>query len=218
MSNVTIYPSLISADILNLQQAIKTLEPHCDGFHIDVMDWHFVPNLTWGPMFVNAIDAKTDKPLFVHLMIENTYPFLDRLKLRDKDTVSFHIEEVSDMKKMINRITEKNWLPSIAIKPNTPLEKIFPFLPLIDTALLMSVEPGFSGQRFIPDSIDRLESLVNYRDKHNLAFKISMDGGINKDNIKELVQKGVDQVGIAAGIFDYEDPIEALKLLYAITS
>jgi ribulose-phosphate 3-epimerase len=218
MSSVTIYPSLISGDILNLEQQIKILEPHCDGFHIDVMDWHFVPNLTWGPMFINAIDAITNKPLFVHLMIDNVYPFLDRLILQEHDIVSFHIESTSEIEKIIHRIKEKNWRSSVAIKPNTPLEETFSFLPMVDMVLLMSVQPGFSGQQFLPESIGRLESLVCYREQHNLSFKIAMDGGINQDNIKELAQKGVDQVGIASGIFDYEDPVKALKLLHAETA
>jgi ribulose-phosphate 3-epimerase len=211
---IKIFPSLISADILNLEHEIKKLEPHCDGFHIDVMDWHFVPNLTWGPMFINAIAQKTTKPLFVHLMIEKSLEFLDLLALRNNDIVSFHIEESHDIKKMIKCIKEKRWRPNIAIKPKTPVEKFFPFSDMVDSILLMSVEPGFSGQHFLKSSTDRLIALTTYRTEHNLSFEIDMDGGINKENISMLVNHGVNSVAIAAGIFEHHDPVYALKELY----
>ncbi|MEX0940147.1 MAG: ribulose-phosphate 3-epimerase [Candidatus Babeliales bacterium] len=216
MKHITIFPSLISADILNLRKVIQSLESHCDGFHIDVMDWHFVPNLTWGPMFVNAFAQITPKPLFVHLMIEKPYEFLDLLTLRPIDTVSFHIEATKNIKLTTNRIIEKKWLASIAINPKTPLSEIFPFLDTINSILLMSVDPGFSGQRFIKHSVDRLIELDNHRKQQKLSFEIVMDGGINKDNIQNLIQHGVDQVGIASGIFSHNNPIETLHTLYKI--
>lgn len=211
---IQIFPSLISADILNLEQEINKLGPHCDGFHIDVMDWHFVPNLTWGPMFINAISQKTNKPVFIHLMIENSYEFLDLLALRKGDTLSFHIEKSRDSKKMIKRIREKKWRANIAIKPKTPIEKIFPFSDMIDSILLMSVEPGFSGQHFLESSLDRLIALATYRKEHNLSFEIIMDGGINKNNIAKLVKNGIDSVGVAAGIFGHDNQVQALEELY----
>lgn len=206
-----IFPSLISANILNLEESIKQLEPHCDGFHLDVMDWHFVPNLTWGPMFINAIAKKTTKPLCVHLMIERSLEFLELLTLRNGDTLSFHIEKSLDVKKIIKCIKEKKYLASIAIKPKTPITKLFPFANDVDSILLMSVEPGFSGQGFLESSFDRLIALENYRKEKKLSFEIAMDGGINKENIGKLVAYGVTNVGVATGIFGHKDPIHALK-------
>lgn len=212
---IKIFPSLISADLLNLQHAIKTLEPHCDGFHIDIMDNHFVPNLTWGPMFIKAIAQATNKPLFVHLMIDNPEKFLDKIHIKKDSTVAFHIENTKNIQEMIKRIRENKWHASIAIKPNTALEKLFPFLDDIDSVLLMSVEPGFSGQQFLQGSLQRLKELSEYRSNKKMNFAIVMDGGINKNNIKTVAQNGCDEVGAASAIFDAPDPIKALKELYA---
>ena len=163
-----IYPSLISADLLNLETVIKNLEPHCDGFHIDIMDNHFVPNLTWGPMFIKAIAQATEKPLFIHLMIDNPEDFLEKIHIKRASTVSFHIENTKNILQTIKRIKENKWHANIAIKPNTPLDELKPFLNDISSVLLMSVEPGFSGQQFLNSSLDRLKELADYRKKENL--------------------------------------------------
>lgn len=211
-----IYPSLISADLLNLATVIKTLEPHCDGFHIDVMDNHFVPNLTWGPMFIKAIAQATDNPLFIHLMIDNPEDFLDKIHIKRSNTVSFHIENTKNIQQTIKRIRENKWQANIAIKPNTPLEKILPFLNDISSVLLMSVEPGFSGQQFLSSSFDRLKELAAYRKEKELNFAIIMDGGINKTNIGQLAQHGCDEVGVAAAIFNAQNSVQALQELYQL--
>lgn len=214
MHAFTIFPSLISADVLNLQKVITLLEPHCDGFHIDVMDYHFVPNLTWGPHVINAIARATTKPLVVHLMIEQPDRFIHLLTLRPHDTISFHIESTKKISETINSIKEMNLGVSIAIKPKTPLEQLYSYVGTVDQILLMSVEPGFSGQRFLPDSIERLKQLTAYRKEKNLPFTISMDGGITQENIDILARNGCNQVGVASAIFDTSDPIQALKALY----
>ena len=208
-----IYPSLIAANLLELGNDIKTLEPVCDGFHIDVMDNHFVPNLTWGQMFVNVFVAASKKPLFVHLMVTNPESFLQTLTLRTIDTFCFHIETTNDPEKLISSIQDKNWLPSIALKPNTPLEEIFPFLGSIDKVLLMSVDPGYSGQPFMPSSIQRLDALAQFKKEHALDFEITMDGGINESNIGELKKRGATEFGIASAIFDSQNPVELIKKL-----
>lgn len=213
MPSIKIFPSLISGDLLNLETCIKSLEPESDGFHIDVMDFHFVPNLTWGPMFVNAIARITEKPLFVHLMIENSLQFIDTLDLRPHDTLSFHIEEPEDIKEEINYIKEKNIKTNIAISPKTAIEKLYPYLGSVDQVLLMSVNPGFSGQQFLDNSVDRLDTLVHHRTQENLSFEIVMDGGINETNIGELAKRGVDAVGVASAIFAHPDPVKALQEL-----
>jgi len=209
-----IYPSLISADLLNLESTIKNLEPHCDGFHIDVMDNHFVPNLTWGPAFIKAISQTTNNPLFVHLMIENPEQFLSSLHLKSNDTIAFHIENDINIIETIKRIREKKWHACLAIKPNSPIESLWPYLDVISSVLLMSVNPGFSGQRFLPESLQRLEQLAQYRKEKKMNFSIVMDGGINTTNIGTLAQHGCDAVGVASAIFDAHDPIKALKKLY----
>ncbi|MBT3581463.1 ribulose-phosphate 3-epimerase [bacterium] len=209
-----IFPSLISGDLLNLKKQIDELAPHCDGYHIDIMDDHFVPNLTWGPMFVNAISKSTQKPLFVHLMVNNPEVWPSRLQINSSSTLCFHIESAANPVQLIKQIIEKNIVPAIAIRPKTPLEEIYPFLAIVDQVLLMSVEPGSSGKTFLSSTIDRLNELVLYKKDNNLSFSICMDGGIGKENIRMLKNLGVEQFGIASEIFNHADPVVALENLY----
>ena len=145
---VRIYPSLMAADPLHLENEIELLEPYCAGFHLDVMDNHFVPNITWGANTVNAI-AKRGKPVWVHLMVEKPDLFYDTLFLPVDSTVSFHIESDVDVFEFVKIIREKKQQVSIAISPKTPISRILPFLVNLDQDLLMSVEPGFSGQHLL---------------------------------------------------------------------
>jgi len=217
LKSVAIFPSLISSDILNIRRTLDHLDKYVDGYHLDIMDDHFVPNLTWGPLFINEIAHATKKILFVHLMVEKPESWLSRLTLRDGDTLAFHIENKVDHISLINSIKEKKIKSSIAISPKTPLEKILGLANVIDQILLMSVEPGASGQSFIESSIGRLKSLVEFRRQHNLGFKIVMDGGINQENISQLTEIGVDQVACASSIFGSGDSVEnIIKLREAI--
>ncbi|MFH1644195.1 MAG: ribulose-phosphate 3-epimerase [bacterium] len=211
-----IYPSLISSDLLNLQKTINILQPVVDGFHIDVMDDHFVPNLTWGPAFVDAIVGATEKPLHVHIMVDNPTIWTKRIKLlRDRDTLIFHYEAIDCKKipKLIEEIKNQNVNVGIAINPKTDINVVFDFLPDLNNVLIMSVNPGFSGQRFMPQVMDKITPLFEYREKNNFNFKISMDGGIGQSNIKNLVDLGVDQFGIACAIFSQKDWIAAVENL-----
>jgi len=211
---VKIYPSLISADILNLESVITDLEPYCDGWHIDIMDNNFVPNLTWGPMFANAIAKVSKKQLWVHLMVENPASIIEHLRLADKSIVSFHIETKCDKNEIISSIERNNWLPGIAISPKTPVGELFNAIsPKVYQLLIMSVVPGFSGQKFMPETVDTLDMLVEYREKTGLPFTIGMDGGIHEKNLAMLVAKGVDHVAIASGIFESEDSSAQLQKL-----
>jgi ribulose-phosphate 3-epimerase len=216
MKKIEIFPSLISADLMNLEQVIKELEPHCNGFHIDVMDDHFVPNLTWGPQFVNALAGLSEKPLFVHLMVEEPLRMVERLSLKPGSIVSFHIEAECRINEMKQVLDAQSLISSAAISPKTPLEKIGPFIDTVDQILLMSVNPGFSGQPFLPDSIERLDWLANFRKTLGKDFIISMDGGINRENIGECAKHGATSFGIASGIFSEPNPVAALQALYKI--
>ncbi len=210
-----LYPSLISANLLNLQQVINTLEPWCDGFHIDIMDDHFVPNLTWGPMWVNAIRSATQLPLQVHLMVDKPQTWINRLQLNISDSFVFHYEAMNeqDILQLIRAIRMQNWHPGISINPNTSQAVLLPYLAEIDEVLIMSVDPGFSGQKFIESTIAKIEPLISYRSDNNLSFKICMDGGIDARTIPLLKTLGVDICAIASAIFKTEEPIEALKVL-----
>jgi ribulose-phosphate 3-epimerase len=208
-----IFPSLTAADQLNLHHDIKLLEPYCDGFHLDVMDNHFVPNITWGADTVNAIAQLTNRILWVHLMVDKPVDFLETLSLKEHSIITFHIETIGNNINIINRIREKNLVPSVAISPKTPVEEIFPLLDVVHHVTIMSVEPGFAGQQFLPSAIDKVDRLVGYRQTSGLKFEIALDGGINETNIAKLTQGGVDVFGVASAIFGKPDPIAALKNL-----
>lgn len=207
-----IYPSLMAADPLNLENEINLLEPHCAGFHLDIMDNLFVPNVALDAHTVNAV-AKRGKPVWVHLMVEKPELLYTTLLLPVGSLVSFHIESEIDIAHFIKTIREKKHHASIAISPKTPLSRIFSFLHDIDQVLLMSVEPGFSGQPFLKSSVARLAELAAHRQKENSSFKIGMDGGIDITNIKTLVEYGVDDCAIGSGIFKHKDRVAALQSL-----
>lgn len=209
-----IYPSLMAADQQNLEKTIQLLEPHCQGFHLDVMDNIFVPNVTWTADEVNEIAFKIDKLVWVHLMVDNPVAFYRALLLKKGSLVSFHIESGIDIFGAIKTIREKKHRFSLAISPKTPIMRIVPFLNVVDHILLMSVEPGLSGQPFLKESLDRISQLVAYRDKHNFTFGLGVDGGVNKNNINQLGLQGVDDVVVGSGIFDDTDFVGALKKLY----
>jgi ribulose-phosphate 3-epimerase len=212
-----IYPSLIGADLLNLEKTISLLDPFCAGYHLDVMDHHFVPNLSMGPMFINALAKKTQRTdLWVHLMVTDPTPYIDKLQLPPGSYFTFHIESKGGVLDVIKHIREKKWKPGIAIKPKTPVQEIFPFLNLIDQLTVMSVEPGFAGQQFLKESIEKVKTVAAYRATSKTNFALAIDGGINQHNIKELAQLGVDQFAVSTAIFDHHDPVAALKLLHAL--
>lgn len=214
MKKIKIYPSLLCADVLNLAQVIAQFEPHCDGFHIDVMDNHFVPNLTWGPIMVNAIAQQCTKELFVHLMVDDPSALLERLQLKAGSIVAFHVEVKGDVHNLIQQIHNKGWVASLAISPTTPVENIVTFLDSVDQVLLMSVEPGFSGQQFLHDSITRLQKIVRYKKEHKKQCAIAMDGGINEENILILTENGCEIFVIGSAIFSSKEPIKTLKRMY----
>jgi ribulose-phosphate 3-epimerase len=206
---VKIYPSLISADILNLREVIKNLDSHCEGYRIDVMDDHFVPNLTWGSAFVNAIRKETSLPIHLHLMVDNPKKWVDRVELKKDDIFIFHWE-------VTQNIPELDCQVGVAINPGTPVEEIYQLLEKIDHVLLMSVEPGFSGQKFMPEVVKKVAPLIDLREKNNLSFSIGMDGGVGEKNISILEKEGIDVVGVASAIFSNKNYVDALKSLYKL--
>jgi len=214
-----IYPSLISSDLLNIQQTLTELDPHCQGYHLDVMDDHFVPNLTWGPDFINTIIAATQKPVHVHLMVQDPERWIKRLNLRSSDLFIFHYEAFAqphDSRKLLDQLITNNISAGMAINPTTPITAITDFLPSLQQVLVMSVNPGFSGQSFIPSTTEKIHPLVSLRKAHNLPFHICMDGGINEQNFKTVATLGVDQVAVASALFAQHNPLAALQHLYRL--
>lgn len=208
---MNIYPSLMIVPESDLKKEIKLLAPYCKGFHLDVMDGLFVGNQHWNDVVkVNTI-LQLMESVWLHLMVENPAAFYNQLFLPVQSLISFHIESHVDIFSFIKRIKEKNNKASIAIRPKTSLSKVIPFLHVIDQVLVMSVEPGFSGQSFLEGTFDKISELAAYRKKHAMQFAIGVDGGINKNNSKQLALQGVDDCAIAFGIFGSKDHLEALR-------
>ena len=218
---MNIYPSLISSDLLNIQQTLKSFENKCTAYHLDVMDDHFVPNITWGPAFINAIRTATTLPLHVHLMVENPYMWIGRLKLAPGDTVIFHYEAVKDaeaQRLFIDAAHERSYQAGIAISPNTPAEVLSETIALVDMVLLMTVYPGFSGQTFIPDVLEKINPIAKMQQKCGKNVTLCLDGGINEETIDMVRRHNVQHVAAATAIFGKPDPIAALQQLNKLAS
>ncbi len=211
---IEIYPSLLAADQGKLDQYIKELSPLCPGFHIDIMDHKFVPNTGISVEKANHI-AKIGSPqMWVHLMVEDPESYLNQLQLLPGSIVTFHLESHKQTSKLIKDILEKKWLPGIAIKPKTGVNEVFPFLAELHQVLIMSVEPGFSGQLFLEETLAKVSPLLGFRSTSQSNFKIAMDGGIGIHNIKKVAEKGVDQAAVGSDIFDHKVSVtQAYQLL-----
>ena len=210
---VRIYPAIMGLDA-DQKNKLEKLTGLVDGVHVDVMDNIFVPNITKGTELINDFAQKEKLQIWAHLMIFNPLYFFDAYALPEGSLVSFHLESCDDIFKMIKTIREKKCMVSLAINPKTPVEKTMEFLGVVDQVLIMSVEPGFSGQSFLPEVLSKIHSLVSHRRATKANFRIGIDGGINTTNIKQLKQEGVDDFAVASGIFDQNDPVAALKELY----
>jgi ribulose-phosphate 3-epimerase len=214
---IKIYPSLMAANPTDLHKEIGLLQPFCAGFHLDIMDNIFVPNEFWNnPDEVNSL-VKMMRSAWLHLMVEKPALFYENLSLPLGTLVSFHIESNVDIFSFAKTIKEKKHRVSIAIRPKTAVSEIIPFFSVADQILLMSVDPGFSGQQFLDNTYERLAELVEYRTQHNAHFRIGLDGGIAEGNIQKLVRGGGDEFAIATAIFQARDHVAALQELQKLT-
>ena len=201
-----IAPSILSADFSNLSQQIRLTEMGgADWIHCDVMDGHFVPNITIGPIIVKAARKVTKLPIDVHLMIENPDNFLEAFAEAGANFISVHVEEVVHLNRTINRIKELGCKPGVVVNPATPLNRIIDIAEYIDLLLIMTVNPGFGGQKFIPNSIRRIEEAVNLRTKLKANFLIEIDGGVNNKTIIAAKNAGVDVFVAGSAIFNADN-------------
>lgn len=211
-----IYPSLLAADQNKLETVIKQLDPLVPGFHVDVIDNKFAPNHGLEIQTINTISKLSIKQLWVHIMAQEPETYLEKLTIAPDSIVTFHLESHKHASRMIEKIQAKRWLAGIAIKPKTGINEVFPFLSKIQQVLVMSVEPGFAGQPFLPETLAKVDPLVGERSTAGLSFKIAMDGGIGMNNIVEIIAKGVDQLAVGSELFNHSaGPVEAYKLLAA---
>ncbi len=207
-------PSVLSADFGNLQRDVEAIcEAGCDLVHVDVMDGHFVPNLTIGPVVVSAIAKCATKPLDIHLMVENNTFFVDLFAPLKPEYISFHIEEEKHPHRLIQKIRSLGIKPAIVLNPHTPAESVEYLLKDLDMVLLMSVNPGFGGQSFIDTVIEKASRLNELRNKINPNCLIEIDGGVSDKNIKLLKDAGVDVVVAGSYVFNHNSKKEAIESL-----
>ncbi|MDT8334874.1 MAG: ribulose-phosphate 3-epimerase [Desulfurivibrionaceae bacterium] len=215
MQKFMIAPSILSADFTRLGAEIDAvLAAGADVVHIDVMDGHFVPNITIGPLIVKAARAITAAPLDVHLMIENPDRYLDDFAAAGADWITVHVETGYHLHRTIGRIKELGKKAGLVLNPATPLESIDWLLEEVDLVMLMSVNPGFGGQSFIPSSLAKIRRLRNMINDRNLAVGIEVDGGIGPDNIAEVAAAGANIFVAGSAIFgqaDYREVIARMK-------
>jgi len=198
-------PSILSADFGYLSRDVEAIcNGGCDLVHVDVMDGHFVPNLTIGPVVVEAVKKAASKPLDIHLMVENNSFFVDLFAPLEPEYISFHIEEEKHPHRLVQKIRGLGIKPAIVLNPHTPPEAVEFLLEEVDMVLLMSVNPGFGGQKFIPSVVEKAQRLKMLTEEHNPNCLIEVDGGVNDENVKLLADAGVDVV--VAGSFVYKHP------------
>ena len=209
-------PSILSADFGNLAAEIRAIcEAGCDLVHVDVMDGHFVPNLTIGPVVVSAVAKAATKPLDIHLMVENNSFFADLFLPLKPKFLTFHIEEEKHPMRLIDHIRKNGVSPGIVLNPHTPVSAIEHIIDEVDMVLLMSVNPGFGGQKFMPVVLEKTRTLRELIDRKNAKCLIEVDGGVNGLNAPDLEEAGADILVAGNYIFSsnsYEQAIRAIKL------
>ena len=218
MSSIKIAPSILSADFGQLGSEIKRLEEAgADMIHVDVMDGHFVPNLTVGPPVINALRKYTKLPFDVHLMISPVHKYIKDYAEAGANIITIHPEATDNLQESIKHIKNFGKKVGVSLNPNTQIDIIEKLLVEINLVLIMSVHPGFAGQKFIPNVLDKIKELKKIKDKKNLNFDIEVDGGINFDNSKLVIEAGANILVSGTTIFknnkgDIKKNIDTLKL------
>ena len=207
-------PSILAADFGRLAEDIARAERGGAGLvHVDVMDGHFVPNLTVGPPVVKAVRKATKLPIDVHLMIENADRYLDAFVDAGADWISVHVEALPHLQRTIAHLRSRGCRPGVAINPATPIASLEEILPDLDYVLVMSVNPGFGGQTFIPASLDKIRRLARQVRERNLKTQIEVDGGVDSSNARTLVEAGAEVLVAGSAVFGQGDPEAAARRL-----
>ncbi len=207
-------PSLLSCDFSKMaEEVVRIDKAGADLIHLDVMDGHFVPNITIGPCIIAALRPYTKLPFDVHLMIEHPLQYIDAFADAGADYITFHVEASSDIKETINKIRSRGVKPGLVIKPKTPAEAVFPYLDLLDMVLVMTVEPGFGGQSFMEDMMPKIPALKAECKRRGLDVPIEVDGGVSDRTVAKVAEAGGDICVSGTGVFKAQDAAAAIRFL-----
>lgn len=208
-NRVKIAPSILSADFANLGEAVRQAEKAgADYIHVDVMDGHFVPNISIGPAVVGALRRACTIPLDVHLMIEEPDRFIKAFSDNGADVISLHVEACNHLHRAINEIHSLGRKAGISLNPATPISALEEILPMVDLVLVMTVNPGWGGQSFIEEMMEKIARLREILSKRNLPAELEVDGGINTENAPRVVKAGANVLVAGASVFNSKDSVE----------
>ena len=208
MSSIKISPSILSADFSRLaEQVIEAENAGVDFIHVDVMDGHFVPNITIGPFVVNCLRKITKLPLDVHLMIENPEDFIEDFATAGSDIITIHQEATKHLNSSIQKIKNLGKKAGVSINPSTPVNSIEEIISEVDLVLVMSVNPGFGGQSYISSSTKKIKKIREMLDRNKLSTILEVDGGININNLKEIIDAGANSFVAGSAIFNHKNTV-----------
>ena len=208
-----IAPSMLSADFLHLEKDVDMVNRLADIFHLDIMDGVFVPNLSYGFPIVEAMARRAEKPLDVHLMIVHPERYVDRFAAVGADMISFHLNAAENPSAVLAQIRSHGVKAGLVINPDIPVESLFPYLKECDFVMLMGVYAGFGGQKYIPETTERLRILKDEIVRQGLDIKLEVDGGVTPENVAEIVGAGVDIVVAGSAVFKTTDPAAVIDAM-----